>query len=213
MRRRLVVVLLLAQLATSGCTAATPPSESPSPSSSIGEVVVGGVRLAPVSDETLSFCEAAASRLGRDVLCPTLLPSSHLFPETELCEGCLREGRFGISQEFNGPPGYVGVPDTGGSPSEVGHLNIWSIPVGKFAASGLGCPAGTTDGIEDLGGVVAEWVVCPSNSQRLQDSGHVLLQWSDDGVLSAVSIHTDGAANRALVLAIAEHLDRVMAEG
>jgi hypothetical protein len=164
---------------------------------------IGGLTLVKPTSEVRRYCQAAADRLDRAILCPSLLPADSLFPST--C--CLNESIFLIQEVFQGPPSYVGMPAADGSASDVGHLNIWSIPRGTLDAAGLGCPAkGRLVGTTDVNGAAARWIACPAGSDPPQDSGHILLQWSDSGIVYGVSLHADTPANRRLALFIAEHL-------
>jgi hypothetical protein len=164
---------------------------------------IGGVTLVKPTSEVQRYCQAAADRLDRAILCPSLLPGNPYFPST--C--CGNKSIFLVQEVFQGPPSYVGMPAADGSASDVGHLNIWSIPRGTLDTAGLGCTAkGRPVGTIDVNGAAARWIVCPAGSNPPQDSGHVLLQWSDSGIVYAVSVHTDTPANRRLALFIAEHL-------
>jgi hypothetical protein len=114
---------------------------------------------------------------------------------------------FLIHEVFQGPPSYVGMPDAGGSASDIGHLNIWSIPRERLDTAGLGCAAkGRAMGIIDMKGAQAQWIACPAGQNPPVDSGHIMLQWSHSGIVYTVSVHTDTAMNRRLALFIAEHL-------
>ena len=171
---------------------------------------IGGVTLVKPPSEVERYCQATADRLDRAILCPSLLPANPLFPST--C--CLNERIFLIQEVFQGPPSYVGMPAGDGSASDVGHLNIWSIPRRTLDTAGLGCTArGRLVGTTDMNGAAARWIACPAGSNPPQDSGHVLLQWSDSGIVYEVSVHTDTPVNRRLALFIAEHLVFVEPQG
>jgi hypothetical protein len=119
----------------------------------------------------------------------------------------LTKSYFAIQEVFHGPPSYIGMPDADGSASDVGHLNIWSIPRGTLETAGLGCTAkGKPAGTIDMNGAAARWIACPAGQDPPQDSGHIVLQWSEKGIVYAVSVHTDTAENRRLAVFIAEHL-------
>jgi hypothetical protein len=106
------------------------------------------------------------------------------------------------------------MPTSGGFASEVGHLNIWSIPRRTLDTAGLGCAAkGRPAGATDVNGVAARWIDCPADRDPPQDSGHIVLEWSNEGIVYAVSVHTDTAVNRRLALFIAEHLVMVGRQG
>jgi hypothetical protein len=179
------------------------PVASPSPT-------IGGVTLVKPTSEVQRYCQAAADRLDRAIRCPSLLPDDPYFPST--C--CLNKSIFLIQETFQGPPSYVGMPSADGSASNVGHLNIWSIPRGSVDTAGLGCTAkGRPAGTIDVNGAAARWTACPADRNPPQDSGHILLQWSDSGIVYAVSVHTDTPVNRRLALLIAEHLVIVEPQG
>jgi hypothetical protein len=187
-----------------GCTSVT---SEPTPDMS-GAVVwssptIGGVTLVKPTSEVQRYCRAAADRLDRAILCPSLLPADPFFPST--C--CLNKRIFLIQEVFQGPPSYVGMPAADGSASDVGHLNIWSIPRPTLDTAGLGCTAkGRPVGTTDVNGAAARWIACTTGSDPAQDSGHILLQWQDSGIVYGVSVHTDSPVNRRLGLFIAEHL-------
>jgi hypothetical protein len=203
-------VATIALLSSFGCTAVSI-DRTPVPSSSTD---LGGLALVKPTHETMIFCQRAADRLGWPAPCPSLLPAHNLFSNTELCKVCLSDGLFLIQEVFQGSSTYIGMPQTDGSVSHVGHLNIWSIPRGKLDAAGLGCRArGRTAGTVHVRGEVAQWVTCPADRNPPQDSGHVLLKWSVAGIVYAVSVHTDTPVNRSLALFIAQHLVLVEPSG
>ena len=99
------------------------------------------------------------------------------------------------------------MPAANGSASEVGHLNVWSVPRGSVRADGLGCAdRGRASETTDVNGMTARWIACHAGRNPPQDSGHIVLQWSDAGIVYAVSVHTDTPANRSLALFVADHL-------
>jgi hypothetical protein len=164
---------------------------------------IGGLTMVKPTSEVVRYCQAAADRLDWAILCPSLLPADPYFPDT--C--CLQKGFFLIQEVFSGPPSYVGMPAADGSASPVGHLNIWSIPRSTIDTAGVGCTSnGGPGGTIEMNGAAALWTACPAGRDPPQDSGHILLQWSDGGIIYAVSVHTDTRVNRHLTLFIAEHL-------
>jgi hypothetical protein len=168
---------------------------------------VGNVALVKPRSEISTYCQEAADRLDRPILCPSLLPADPYFPEYELCRVCLRQGNFLIDRVFQGSPSYVGMPSADGSASDVGHLNIWSTPRETLDTVGLGCTrGGRPSGTIDLNGTIARWIACPAGRNPPQDSGHIVLQWSAAGIVYAVSLHADTPLNRSLALFIAKHL-------
>ena len=208
----LVSGLAIAVVSNAGCTSA---SSDPTPVMSSGPVVpasttIGGVALVTPTSEVERYCQAAADRLDWAILCPSLLPVDPYFPDT--C--CLARSIFLIQEVFKGPPSYVGMPDTDGSASDVGHLNIWSIPSGTLDTAGVGCTAnGSPGGTIDMNGAAARLIACPAGRNPPQDSGHIVLQWSEAGIVYAVSVHTDTPVNRRLALFVAEHLVIVEPQG
>jgi len=195
-----------------GCTS---PSSDPTPLVSSTPVVsvpenVGGLAMVKPTFRVQRYCQGAANRLDRAVHCPRLMPADPIFPET--C--CLAKSIFLIQEVYQGPSSYGGMPDTDGSTSDVGHLNIWSIPRGELDASGLACTAhGRTDGTIEMMGHEAHWVTCPGTGDPPQDSGHVILEWAEAGIVYAVSVHTDTPVNRRLALFLARHLVLVEPSG
>jgi hypothetical protein len=204
-RRFLLRVAMIALVSALGCTSARPDRTPPVSSTPVvsAPANVGGLTMVKPTSEIQRYCQAAANRLDRAVPCPSLLPADPYFPET--C--CLAKTIFLIQEVFQGPPSYVGMPDNDGPASDVGHLNIWSIPRGRLDAAGLGCTAhGRTGGTIEMMGRPAHWVTCPDNGDPPQDSGHVMLEWTEAGIVYAVSVHTDTRTNRLLALFLAQHL-------
>jgi hypothetical protein len=112
-----------------------------------------------------------------------------------------------MQEVFQGPPEYAGLTASDGSISNIGHLNIWSASIAKIDDAGLGCQGNErTVGTTEVAGQTAEWIVCPENGIPPQDSGHLILEWRDDRIENAVSLHRDSAVNRRLTVAIAQHL-------
>jgi hypothetical protein len=183
---------------------------------------VGGITFVSPSPQMLKFCQIGANQLRRPVPCPGLLPAHPLFRDTELCTGrdqqlggpgCFRDGAFLIQEVFRGPASYSGIPDSDGAPSNVGHLNVWSTPEGTIHAAGLGCEdRGRTVGTAEVDGLPAVWLSCPEDVDPPQDSGHIVIRWSDAGFVYAVSVHTDNPVNRTLALAIAQSVVLVQPE-
>jgi hypothetical protein len=208
---RLAVAIALAVLGLSGCEQSpsvgiSDHTQVSSSATSSAATSAGGVDLVKPSSRLLRYCQAAANRLDWQILCPSLLPADPYFPGT--C--CLNKRIFLIQEVFQGPPSYVGMPNADGSAGDVGHINSWSIPREALDSSGLGCvEKGKWGGAIDLNGTAAEWTVCPAGRDPPQDSGHIMLQWSNAGVVYAVSAHTDTPENRSLVLFIATHLTLV----
>jgi hypothetical protein len=194
--RNLVFVAIACVLTASCARETAPPVHSTRQPSQMA-----GVRLVGVSTEIRHYCQIAADQLGRPVPCPSLFPAHPLVPNTELCTGrdqrlggpgCFRAGAFLMQEVFRGPAAYIGIPDTDGSTSNVGHLNIWSSPEGHIDAAGVGCvERGRTVGTTEILGHSAVWMTCPENTNPPQDSGHIMLQWTEDGSVYAVSLHTD----------------------
>ncbi|HXF71321.1 MAG TPA: hypothetical protein VNO79_01755 [Actinomycetota bacterium] len=112
-----------------------------------------------------------------------------------------------MQEVFRGPATYSGIPASDGSPSNIGHLNIWSSPVERVDLAGLGCEGHEREvGTTEVAGHPAEWIVCPEDGIPPQDSGHVILRWREGGIMYAVSVHRNSAVNRGLALEIAQHL-------
>jgi hypothetical protein len=204
--------LSIIPLVFSACTQASVP---PSPTVSTPSQV-GGITFVTPSPQMLKFCQIGANQLDRPVPCPGLLPAHHLFRNTELCTGrdqrlggpgCFRAGAFLIQEVFRGPASYSGIPDSDGSASNIGHLNVWSTSQGTLDAAGVGCAGrGRTVGTAEVASHPAEWISCPEDEDPPQDSGHVVLQWSEAGIVYAISLHTDTPINRSLAVAIADQV-------
>jgi hypothetical protein len=214
--RRASIWLLILGACTGPRGGAENRSAVSSPSVSVG--VIESVRLEPPSPEILRFCKIAAHELGRPIYCPSLLPANPLLP-AELCrgsdtrlggQGCFRGGAFLMQEVFEGPSSYEGIPASDESASNIGHLNIWSSDPATIDAARLGCERhGSVVGKGSVRGLPAIWVYCPEGQFPPQDSGHIMLQWLQNGVLCTVSLHSDSEENRRLALAIAENLRKI----
>jgi len=212
--RPLIVVAIISLIAYSCTGEPTLPVHATVHSSQ-----VAGVQLVEVGTDIRNYCQIAANQLGRPVPCPSLLPAHPIVPNTELCTGrdqrlggpgCFRAGAFLMQEVFRGPVTYIGIADTDGSTSNIGHLNIWSSPEGHVHAAGLGCvDRGRMVGTAEVLGHSAVWITCPENTNPPQDSGHIMLQWTEDGTVYAVTLHTDTQVNRELAVAIARNLELV----
>jgi hypothetical protein len=205
--------LLAAALALSAC------GSRPSESSSSLPAMVEGVRVVAAKRAFVRFCRIGSRKLQHPVLCPTLVPAHDISPSvtTELCvgsdgriggPGCFRGDIFLIQEVFQGPTGYLGLDQ-----SSVGHLNVWASPRAQITIARLGCERfGRRAGTVQVRGHFGTWVLCPEDAGPLQDRGHVLLRWEEDGLINAVSLHGHSALNRRLALVIAQHLVEVRAK-
>jgi len=70
----------------------------------------------------------------------------------------------------------------------------------------VGCTTGKTFGHVIIARLHMQWVNCPAGSTL--DSGHVLLEWSQDTWVYVLSLHSDTRTNRKLLRTMAAHLIR-----
>ena len=150
------------------------------------------IALAPSPAMLRTGCRRAARRLTIAIYCPTSVPAG--WSAAHVCAGC--NGTFSATGWFPAPAGYIGQPG-----EKTGHFTVWAAPPAKVREGYVGCVNGTRSRPTRVGGHAAVWVVCPPGSTL--DGGHVLLRWSRDGWLYAVSIHTDTAVNRNVLMRIA----------
>ena len=143
-------------------------------------------------------CRRAARRLDVAIYCPTRVPVR--WSPLRVCAGC--NGTFSATGWFPAPRGYVGQPG-----ESTGHFTVWAAPPAKIRQGYVGCLNGTRSRSTRVGGHTAVWVVCPPGSTL--DGGHILLRWSQNGWLYAVSLHTDTAVNRNLLRRIAARMTLV----
>ncbi len=183
-------------------------------STPLGAEFVGGVYLAPVSDEVRGACKAAALVMRGPLACPRILPtyppisskpictSSSLSPEVGSDSACVVVEGFVMSWEgFAVPHDYVGVDGRA-----EGHLVVISAPQDRFVEA-LRCQGEVSEGTIVVNGITAARYSCPQSSGM--QGGHVGVRWSADGVASAVSMHHDSATNRRLVQDIANSMQVV----
>ena len=163
-----------------------------------GDVLVGGVYLVPAADALTAKCRRSVRTARLDVPCPGLVPVD---PGTVACNGgyqCGGPGWFVLEGSFEGPPGYVGIPEGGG------HLYIIA-----FTRRAGGWPRDTLAGGRVVGrthvrgrsGVYHDY---PFGTGL--NSGHVALVWHVGGTTYAVSLHGHTKVNERLDRAIALHL-------
>ncbi len=165
-----------------------------------GDREIDGVYLIAAPAGVHAYCKRAAQRFKRTILCPRLLPAS-LTPGTCEGPGCFFRGRFIIDGNFPAPSNYVGLGRGGG------HLSIWSGPAVLLREGDLGCPWARARTPVTFSGRRAEWIACPTGSAV--NSGHVILQWQQQGVVTGVSLHGHTALNKRLVITIAANLQPV----
>ena len=153
------------------------------------------IALAPSPAVLRTGCLRAARRLNVPIYCPTSVPAG--WSPAHLCSGC--NVTFSATGWFPAPAGYVSQPG-----EKTGHFTVWAAPLAKVREGYVGCVNGTRSRPTRVGGHAAVWVVCPPGSTL--DGGHVLLRWSRDGWLYAVSLHADTAVNRSLLRQIAARM-------
>ncbi len=181
-RERFALCALLAVISGSACN--QPDSITTSPRSSAPvrtPVEEGGVSLIPARSGVGRFCQVAADQLHFPIACPTLVPAHALFRGTELCTGkdgrlggpgCFRGGAFLIQEVFEGPPDYIGMSDSDGLPSNIGHLNVWASPSDNIPQAGLSCSNGESrSSTTQVLGQSVSWILCPEEARPPQDGG------------------------------------------
>jgi hypothetical protein len=159
---------------------------------------LGGVYLAPTDQAFGVRCQLAADRIGLVVPCPGLLPTSA--PGTAPPQLCGRAcGRVFLLDDggFLVPPDYLGVEK-----QPQGHLVIVAAP--SPTDGQLGCFGQQRMATVKVNNHQAVLLRCPMGSEL--NSGHVLVRWSQQGVVMVVSLHGWSTLNQQLVLVLAEHL-------
>ncbi len=116
-----------------------------------------------------------------------------------MCIAC--NGTFSITGEFPAPKSYIGVPG-----DSAGHFTVWASPPKLIRKGYVGCTTGKTFGHVIIARLHMQWVNCPAGSTL--DSGHVLLEWSQDTWVYVLSLHSDTRTNRKLLRTMAAHLIR-----
>jgi hypothetical protein len=184
---------------------------------SIRQAQRAGYRLAPTPPEAVrvddvylvsperslaAFCRRAARISRFPVPCPTLVP----VPADSVgrCVGvrrCVSHGLFVLEGNFYGPPGYEGTEGRGG--------HLWFFGALASKASEIECCGGRrTTALVTVRGHRASWLEYPPGSEL--NSGHVLLEWREGGVLYAVSLHGHSELNRQLDILLAERIRMVV---
>jgi hypothetical protein len=171
--------------------AATPP----------GAVRLDDVYLVPPQRSLHSYCRRAARVAGFPVPCPTLVP----VPANSVggCAGlrrCVGRGIFVLEGNFNGPPGYVG------NEGRAGHL--WFLAAVASKASEIECCGSKrTAASSTVRGHPAAWLEYPRGSEL--NSGHVVLEWRERGIVYAVSLHGRSELNRQLDALLAARIQMI----
>jgi len=198
----LSLLVVVSSLSCHGSAETASPPTSPT-SGQNASLTIGGVQLVPVGSTIQRYCEIGAARNTFSIPCPTVAPAPQ---EWELCRGtdgllggagCFRRPGWDLEEIFHGPPGYQGV-----CCGIVGHLDVWASTV---ASPSAGCEGVAPVGTVSIDGVTGSWFLCPSG-QEAEDSGHVLLKWTKDGITYGVGMHGHTSVNRRLVFEIAMHL-------
>lgn len=181
-------------LACAGCAA------SGHEASKANRYAVDGVRLVRAPPAVRATCMTASRRLRVVIFCPTRVPPKW-GTQIEVCTGC--NGTFSATGSFHGPRDYVGVP---GAPGW-GHLTVWAATQRLIDQGFVGCTDGRTLNHETIAGRRTTWIFCPPGSEL--DSGHVLVEWSSNHWIYALSLHSNTAMNRQLLRIMAEHVAEV----
>lgn len=187
------VALAVAMLGAAGCGNAGGSAQG-------GPLVVDGVRLMRAPPQVHRACLRAARRLHVVIYCPTLVPPKW-GTRMQVCAGC--NGTFSSTGSFHGPHGYVGTRDSPGW----GHFTMWAAPHRLINQGYVGCTDGKRLSQETIDGRRTRLISCPAGSEL--DSGHVLVEWSDQGWIYALSLHGNTPTNRRLLRVMAEHIAKV----
>lgn len=177
----------------------------------LGRTVVAGVELVPAEAALRASCSRAAALLGFAVPCPGLL-IAHRAAVGEGCPDqhvthpdCLED------ESAQDPPLPAPLAAFTYVQNDVvldGAYHLYVVGVretSRLAPYRTGCigPEVTQAGPE-LSGTTSTWVECPDGTAM--NSGHVLLRWSRDAVVYAVSLHGHNTVNRSVELAIARNI-------
>ena len=84
---------------------------------------------------------------------------------------------------------------------------MWAAPHRLINQGYVGCTDGTRLTQETIDERRTTWISCPAGSEL--DSGHVLVEWSDQGWIYAFSLHGNTPTNRQLLGVMAEHIAKV----
>ena len=152
------------------------------------------VHLVPAPTALVRGCTDAARHLEVAVQCPTRVPRGW---RPRVCAGC--NGTFSATGWFPAPRAYVGQPG-----EATGHFTVWAAPPRRIQQGYVGCVRGRALQRTRVRGVTMTFVTCPPGSSL--DSGHVLLRWSREGWLRALSLHGNTRLNRLLLLRMAATL-------
>lgn len=167
-----------------------------------GATRVDDVYLVPPERSLAASCRRAARIARIPVPCPTLVP----VPANSVggCVGvgsCVGHGLFVLEGSFNGPPGYAGAEGRGG--------HLWFFGALPSNAREIECCGGRRVAASvSVRGHRASWLEYPSGSTL--NSGHVLLEWRESGVVYAVSLHGHSLLNRQLDRILAGRLRMVV---
>lgn len=195
-----VTAVVCYQTAAQAASAGYAPAPLPA-----GVLEVGGVYLAPTSSSFQARCRRVADRLEFAVPCPRLLPT--LAPgvrSPRLCEEpptCRRGLWLRLQWDgFQVPPGYLG-------PSDYGTLDIDAGPTRSAAGRlPLQCPHERRIATPTVHQTRAALVTCPEEGQQSSWGGTMLLRWSQQGTLMAITVYGWSDVNQRLVVAVANHL-------
>jgi hypothetical protein len=166
-----------------------------------GAVRVDDVYLVPPKRSLASYCRRAARIAGFPVPCPTLVP----VPADSVggCFGvqrCVGRGIFVLEGSFNGPPGYVGTEGRGG--------HLWFLAAVANRASEIQCCGGRkTQASFAVRSHRASWLEYSDGSEL--NSGHVLLEWREHGVVYVVSLHGHSELNRRVDALLAKRVQMI----
>jgi hypothetical protein len=166
-----------------------------------GAIRVDGVYLVPAKRSLVTYCRRAARTAGFRVPCPTLVP----VPAGSVggCVGlgrCVGHGIFVLEGSFNGPPGYVGAEGRGG--------HLWFFAAVANRVNQIQCCGGhRQEASFAVHGHRASWLEYPPGSDL--NSGHVLLEWRERGVVYAVSLHGHSELNRQLDALLARRVQLI----
>jgi hypothetical protein len=203
----LILVVLVAACSSQNNTARTVP----------GSATVAGILLVPAERSLREACARAAAVGGFTVPCPRLI-IQHRAPEGEGCptkdlayaggKDCLEDSAAGSSTAPSRRDAFTYLQN------DIvldGALHLWIVGVkadSRLAPFRTGCVGSERSELgPDLGGVPTMWVECSDGGSM--HSGHVLLRWSKDSVIYAVSLHGHTSANREVELAIAQSIEYI----
>jgi len=198
-----------------------------------GMQMAEGVYFAPIDEVLAGQCKQAGKQLGFAVPCPSLLPVPSLGTGPPRCDlpyttewPCVYGGFVLSQQAFDVPPDYSELKSLNHGP----HLVIAALSSEDLHQqfterwAPFFCPGAyrngelQTPGETFVRGLPAVYIECGASYEAnffggySMNEGHVVLQWTRQGVTYEVSLHGHTGVNRRLAQFIADHIEYVSSQ-